>query len=174
MAPSAHLFGPVVADWCRRAGLHEQDAADVQQEVFAAVARGVAQFHRDRPGDSFRGWLWGITQNKLRDYWRRRADQPRAAGGSDAQERLAQIAFDESGKSSASAGRQRHGQFRRALECLRAEFEDRTWQAFWRVTVDGEAVADVAAQLKMTASAVYVAKSRVLRRLRDEFGDLTT
>jgi len=60
----------------------------------------------------------------------------------------------------------------RALELIRAEFEDRTWQAFWRVTVDGQPTKDVAQELGVTPSAVRLAKSRVLRRLREELGDL--
>src|SRR5437764_23519 len=71
----AELYGQTVYVWCRRAGVSEADAADVSQEVFTAVARTVADFRRERPGDSFRGWLWTITQNKVRDHWRRRADQ---------------------------------------------------------------------------------------------------
>src|SRR5262245_56120301 len=61
------LFEPVVHGWCRAAGLQPADAADVQQEVFQAVALNIGKFRRDRPGDSFRGWLWGITRNKLLD-----------------------------------------------------------------------------------------------------------
>jgi RNA polymerase sigma-70 factor (ECF subfamily) len=80
------LYGPVVYGWCRRAGLQEADAADVGQEVFAAVAGGIDAFRRDRPGDSFRGWLWGITRHKVNDLWRRRAGQPDGAGGSGAQQ----------------------------------------------------------------------------------------
>ncbi len=59
---------------------------------------------------------------------------------------------------------------RRALDQVRAEFEDRSWQAFWRVAVDGRRAADVAAELKISVNAVYVARSRILRRLRDILG----
>src|SRR4051812_12629786 len=64
------LYGPVVYDWCRRAGLQDQDAADVGQDVFQAVSSGLNDFRRERSGDTFRGWLWMITRNKLRDHWR--------------------------------------------------------------------------------------------------------
>src|SRR5262245_64357028 len=76
----ARLYGETVYGWCRRAGVPEADAADVSQEVFAAVARHIDDFRRERPGDSFRGWLWTITRNKVRDHFRRRAEQARAAG----------------------------------------------------------------------------------------------
>ncbi len=165
------LFGPVVYSWCRRQGLQPEDAADVQQEVFCAVARTIAQFRRDRPGDSFRGWLWTITRNKLRDHWRRRQAQPEAAGGTTAQQRLLQLAEAESANSAPDAGAE-GSLFRRVLELIRAEFEERTWQAFWSVAVEEQTPAEVAAALGMSTGAVYVAKSRVLRRLRDELGEL--
>lgn len=65
------LFGPIVQGWCVRAGLQTQDAADVTQEVFQSVMLSIARFRKEQPGDSFRGWLWIVTQNKLRDHWRR-------------------------------------------------------------------------------------------------------
>ena len=63
--------------------------------------------------------------------------------------------------------------FARALELIRGEFEERTWTAFWRTAVEGQAAKDVAADLSMSPGAVRVAKSRVLHRLREELGDLT-
>jgi len=84
-------FGPVVYWASRRAGLDAADAADITQEVFGAVARSISDFRRDRPGDSFRNWLWTILRNKIRDYFRRNRHRKRAEGGSAAHQRLAQI-----------------------------------------------------------------------------------
>src|SRR5262245_4007027 len=61
------LYSPLVYHWARQAGLQEADAADVVQEVFRSVVLHLPGFRRERPGDSFRGWLWTITQNKLHD-----------------------------------------------------------------------------------------------------------
>src|SRR5215207_5403568 len=72
------LYAPLVYHWCRRARLGPEDTADVFQEVFRAVARTIATFHRDRTGDTFRGWLRTITRNKIRDHFRRLEEQPRA------------------------------------------------------------------------------------------------
>jgi RNA polymerase sigma-70 factor (ECF subfamily) len=167
------LHGPTVEGWCRHAGLSAEDAADVGQEVFQAVARHIAGFRRERPGDSFRGWLWTVTQNKIRDHWRRQQDRARAAGGTSAQALLLQIpgadsAADDAAPPPAGAG----DLYRRALQLIQAEFAERTWQAFWRVAVEDQAPAAVAAALGMTPGAVYIAKSRVLKRLREEFADL--
>src|SRR4051794_11675033 len=72
------LYGPLVYSWARRGGLRAEDAADVVQEVFRALVAHIGNFRQDRPGDSFRGWLWTITHNKVRDYWRSRHLQPQA------------------------------------------------------------------------------------------------
>jgi RNA polymerase sigma-70 factor (ECF subfamily) len=168
------VYGPTVYGWCRRAGLQPADAADVGQEVFAAVARAIDGFRHNRAGDTFRGWLYVITRNKLRD----RAAPPGAvgAGGSDAQRRLANFATSQPEEIGSSADaeevNEREALCRRAVESVRGEFEPRTWQAFWRTFVDGQAAADVAADLGVTANVVYLARSRVLRRLREEFAAL--
>lgn len=161
----AALYGPLIYRWARRAGLRGEDAADVTQDVFRAVAAGAPHIRHGRPGDTFRGWLWAVTRNKLRDFWRARADRPAAAGGTDAHELLLLVPAD--GGSGSGVSPAADGLLRRAVELVRAEFEERSWLAFWRVTVDGRAAGDVAADLGMTANAVYVARSRILRRLRD-------
>ena len=168
-----HLYSPLVLHWCRRTGLQDQDSADVFQEVFQAVLVYVGSFRKDRQGDTFRGWLRRITQNKLRDHFRRRGREAPGVGGSSAQERLTQLPESQSNEDDLvpdDAGER--GLFARALAQIRAEFEPRTWSAFWQTTVEGRTPKDVAADLTMTPGAVRVAKSRVLHRLREELGDL--
>ncbi len=166
------LYGPVVYGWCRQLGVSEADAADVVQEVFAAVTTGIARFRRDRPGDSFGAWLRTIMRNCVYDHFRRRQGQPSADGGTSAYQRLASIAEAEEESSLAAPVEKQCGFSRRLLELVRAEFEDRTWDAFWRIVVDGQSPAEVATALEMNLPAVYKAKSRVLRRLRQELGGL--
>ncbi len=167
------LYAPLVLYWCRQLGLREDDAADVFQEVFQSVAAHISGFRRDQPGSTFRGWLRTITRNKVRDTFRRRHREPTGVGGSEAQALLSQlpevVAPDEesSGDPAVSALLQR------GLDLIRAEFEPRTWQAFWLTAVEGRAPKDVAVELKMSGGAVRVAKSRVLHRLRTELGDRT-
>ena len=165
------LYRPTVEAWCRRAGLSVEDAADVGQEVFAAVVRTIADFRRDRPGDSFRGWLWTVTRSRLLDFWRRRKKRVEAVGGSEGHERLLQVPADDAAEPEPAAAEVQE-LYRRAVCLIQREFEDRTWQAFWRVTVDGQPAAEVARALGMTPGAVYIAKSRVLKRLRQEFAEL--
>jgi RNA polymerase sigma-70 factor (ECF subfamily) len=168
----AELYFPLVYRWCVRSGLPEADIPDAVQEVFRAVADGVAAFRRDRPGDTFRGWLRGITRHKIQDYWRHQSPEARAEGGTVAQQRLAELADPNAADSSGIDLPEAARLVRQALESVQAEFEPATWQAFWRVTVEGHGPADVAADLGLTVNAVYKAKCRVLRRAREALGDV--
>jgi RNA polymerase sigma-70 factor (ECF subfamily) len=164
-----HLYSPLVLHWCKQRNVRGQDAEDVMQDVFEAVSNGLDGFRRDRPGDTFRGWLHGITRNKLRDYFRRLGKQPHAIGGSAGQRQLQEIAEQDTPEDSPDV---LGALYRRALELVRAEFEPRTWEAFWRSAIDGHTTAVIAADLGVSAAAVRKSKSRVLHRLRQEVGDL--
>jgi RNA polymerase sigma-70 factor (ECF subfamily) len=163
------LYGPLVAHWCGRRGVVGPDADDIVQQVFQAVAAGLENFRRDRPGDTFRGWLRTITRARIVDHFRRLQSQPEAQGGTDAHRRLQEIAQQELPEDTPE---ELNGLYHRALEMVRGEFEERTWQAFWRSTVLGQATADIAADMGMTAVAIRKARSRVTSRLREELGDL--
>jgi RNA polymerase sigma-70 factor (ECF subfamily) len=164
------LYGPLVYSWCRRAGLQPADAADVGQNVFIAVSKGVDNFRRDREGDSFRAWLFTIARRKICDHWSARGAE---AGAADVQKRIEELAVEESSVSAASMpSEDTRALYRRAIELVRAEFEPATWQAFWKVTVEDEPPAEVALALGISRNAVYLAKSHVKRRLREEFDAL--
>jgi RNA polymerase sigma-70 factor (ECF subfamily) len=167
------LYAPLVHHWCRQFGLPTREAADVLQDVFQAVALNLNRFHRDAPGDSFRGWLRTITRSKVMDHFRRRSGQPEAAGGTEALQRLGQLPAPEEGTDEHSLAEQAPVRtlFETALGLIRPEFEDRTWQAFWRTAVDDQRAPDVGKELGMSAGAVRVAKCRVLQRLREELGE---
>jgi RNA polymerase sigma-70 factor (ECF subfamily) len=161
----------MVAAWCGRAGVTGQDADDISQEVFQAVITSLESFRRDKVGDTFRGWLRGITRFKVLDHFRRRQGQAEAEGGTDARRKLEQIA-SEGWSEEEDSPEDLKSLYWRALELVRGEFEERTWQAFWRAAVDNQAVNDIALDMGVTPSAVRKAKSRVLHRLRQELGDL--
>jgi RNA polymerase sigma-70 factor (ECF subfamily) len=164
-----HIYGPLVYHWCRRWELRPEDTADIFQEVFQAVAIQISNFRHDRPGASFRGWLWTITRNKVGDHFRRQGRGPVAVGGSDAQQRLLDIAEPPTDEAlDAEVG----GVAYRALEVIRDQFQERTWQMFWRVTVEGHATREVAAEMGVGVDAVRMARWRILRRLRGELAEL--
>lgn len=168
------LYGPLVYRWCRRAGLQETDAADVGQEVFAAVARSIADYRHDRQGDSFRGWLRTITRNKLLDFARAKPPGATGVGGSDWQARLLAFADkEEAGSAAESREDDRILLCRRIVEMVLADCKVETRQAFLRVVGGKERPADVARDLGMTVNAVYLARSHILRRIREEYAALT-
>jgi RNA polymerase sigma-70 factor (ECF subfamily) len=163
-----HLYGPTIFGWAERASLQAHDAADVTQEVFQAVAANIDRFRRDRPTDTFRGWLRIITTNKVRDLFRKRPQH--AVGTADVEAALARIPVDDADAPEADPMTVELAH--RALELIQDEFEPATWQAFLRTTVDGRTVAETAVELGLTPAAVYKAKSRVTIRLRREFDGL--
>ena len=166
------LYGPLIYSWCRRRGVAREDASDVTQETFAAVARSVAAFDHAGAQGSLRGWLWTITRNKLQDLFRRRSPGGQATGGSEMQQRLHELpeqSLSESTDSFVESDVQ--SLLHRGLEQVQAEFEPRTWRAFCCVVLEGRDTASVAVELGMSTNHVRQVKSRVLRRLREQLGD---
>ncbi len=163
------LYVPLVYRWACQAGLQESDAADIVQEVFQSIATRIHDFHHDRPGDSFRGWLYSITRNKIRDHFRGVADRPGAEGGTEAYAQMNELPEESTGE---ELSKQTADLAHRAAELMKVDFEPQSWQVFWRIVVQGQKPADVASDLGMTVAAAYQAKSRVLRCLRQELGGL--
>lgn len=163
------LYTPLVRGWLRRqAQLQTQDADDLVQEVLAVVVRRIPEFHREPRAGAFRRWLRTITVNCLRDFWRSRRHRPVATGDTEFQQMLDELADPESGLS--RLWDQEHDQHvtQRLLEMIRPKFEEKTWRAFQRVALDGATPDETAAELGVTVNAVFIAKSRVLARLRQE------
>jgi RNA polymerase sigma-70 factor (ECF subfamily) len=168
-----HLYTPLLCYWCARRGVRGADAEDVIQDVLQAAAAGLAHFRRERATDSFRAWLRGITRNMLVAHYRRTSRQPRAGGGTDALAQMQDVADtvtrdaeEEDPQPELEALR------RRALELVRSQVEERTWRAFWLTAIEGHSPNDVAPSLGVSPTAVRMAKSRVLRRLKEQFGEL--
>jgi len=165
------LYTPLVYRWAARGGVRSGDVEDVAQEVLRAAATHLPGFRRDRPGDSFRGWLHGITRNMVLQHFRRSGRHPQASGGTDALVQLHGVE-DSAPPEEEDSAEEMDGLRRRALEMVRSEFEERTWSAFWQTVVHGRSPVDIAAEMGITPNAVRAAKSRVLRRLKETFGDL--
>ncbi len=164
------LYSPLVAHWCRKQSLHESHINDIVQDVFFSVARSIDLYQPQEAGGGFRGWLWTVSRHKLIDFWRREQRAPTIQGGSTVWQGLQQVPveFDESDPSE----RTEFGSLLyRGLEQVRSEFESKTWQAFWRSTIDGMQVAAVAQELAITPATVRQYRSRVLRRLRQQLGE---
>jgi RNA polymerase sigma-70 factor (ECF subfamily) len=157
------LYTPLLFHWARRAGLQETDAADLIQDVFQVLLRRMPEFHYDRNG-SFRGWLRTVLLNQWRTRLRRRRELPL----NEAESGLA----EEDGQDAVTEKEYRDYLIGRALDVMRKDFQPATWQACWEHVARGRAAAEVAAELGITVKAVYLAKARVLRRLREELQGL--
>jgi RNA polymerase sigma-70 factor (ECF subfamily) len=158
------VYTPLVLHWLWTNGIRGANAADVTQDVFAAVFLGLSSFDHLGIG-SFRGWLCGITRNKICDFYRQRQDGPPADRYlNEADVRMPDLNKDELGQSDSFEV------LYDALEDVRAVCEDRTWQAFYGVVLEERHPSDIAAELNMSVGAVYIAKSRVLKRLREALG----
>jgi RNA polymerase sigma-70 factor (ECF subfamily) len=158
------LYTPLLFHWARRVGLQDSDAADLVQDVFAALVRKLPEFSYD-PGKGFRSWLRTVALNKWRDRCRRPA-LPAGADGS-----LGDVP-DPAGPDDFAEHEYRQYLVKRALQLMQAEFSTATWKACWEHVVLGRPAAEVAAELGVQVGTVYVAKARVLARLRQELAGL--
>jgi RNA polymerase sigma-70 factor (ECF subfamily) len=165
------LYDPLVRYWCGLKKLQPADADDVRHDVFLAVLKYLDKFEY-RTAGSFRRWLKAIADSKIVDCFRRQAGEDVGIGGSANLQ--AMLEHPESAPADTDAtiiATERLLLYRRSLELIRLEFEDQTQQMFWRTVIDGAAPANVAVEFGTTVNAVYLAKSRILARLREEFVD---
>jgi RNA polymerase sigma-70 factor (ECF subfamily) len=162
------LYRPLIFSWLTRQGVPAADLDDLGQDVLLSVVRHLPAFEHSGRRGAFRSWLRTIVCNRTTDYWRSAGTGARAGGGSGAMAALQQIADPES-----DLNRQwdeEHDRY--VLDCLmdvvEAEFEPTTLRVFRRLAFDGAGGAEVAEELGMSVAAVYMAKSRVLQRIRQE------
>ncbi|CAN5336948.1 sigma-70 family RNA polymerase sigma factor [soil metagenome] len=161
------LYEPLIHNWLRRSQALPQDTDDLTQDVLMVVVREVPRFaHNGRPG-AFRSWLRQITANRLRVFWRDGRGRPHATGG-DFLALAEQLEDSDSPLSKAWDREHDEHVLSRLLELTAREFEPTTVEAFRRVALEGRPVEETATDLGISPAAIYIAKSRVLRRLRQE------
>src|SRR5262249_10174658 len=154
------LYTPLLYYWVRQLHLQEEDTADLVQDVLTTLVEKLPEFEYDS-SKSFRAWLRAVTLNRWRNHLRRK---PAAALGS---------AIEELAASAESMDGLAEREYRdylvgRALRLMQAEFEPQTWKVFWQHVTLGRPPDEVAAEFGISVDSVYAAKSRVLRRLRQE------
>jgi RNA polymerase sigma-70 factor (ECF subfamily) len=160
------LYAPLIYHWTLRAGLPGSDAADCVQDVLALLVEKLPTFTYN-PEQSFRAWLRTVTVNKCRDILRRNAGVAYRAVPLEPDD-----AVSPDGTKLFTDEEYQRSLVHRALEVMQTDFEPNTWQACWELVTSGDSVSQVARRLGMTENAVYLAKSRVLRRLREELEEL--
>ncbi len=160
------LYGPLVYRLARRQGLQPADAEDLVQEVLAAVSRSIGQWLERPDRGRFRAWLFRIARNTSINFLTRPKHRPLGTGGSGAINVLAELAASDTDSELFDAEYRRE-KFRWASRQVRETVTEKTWQAFWRTTMEDRPIAEVAKELEMSAGSIYIARSRIMAQLRD-------
>ncbi len=159
------LYAPLLDSYARRHGLQDSDAADLSQDILRNVVRSIGRLDYDRNKGSFRGWLLTVARNEIFKL-NRKNKRNEGTGGSQFQELLSQQAAPQCDDDDEREHQLRL--FQLAVGKVRPQFQDKTWQAFWRTVVDEQSVEHAADSLSMSVGAVYIARSRVTARIREE------
>lgn len=162
------LYRPLLQTWLHRYSIRPQDADDLVQQVLEVVLREIPNFHYDAEKGKFRGWLRGILVNRLREFLRSEQARPIATGDSDFFNKILDQLEDPQSDLS-RLWDQEHDQHvaRQLLAVVERDFSPTSYKAFLRVMA-GDQVATIAADLKISANAVYLAKSSIVKKLRQE------
>jgi RNA polymerase sigma-70 factor (ECF subfamily) len=166
------IYVPLIRRWVSPHVAQREDADDLVQEVLITLCEGLHGFEHNQRTGAFRAWLRSITVHRLRRYWRDRASRFRPLNGKDVLEILNQLEDPDSPLSRAWDEEHDRHVARTLLETIRLEFQYATWRAFELQVQDGHSPADVACQMGTSVNAVLIAKSRVLKRLRQKAGAL--
>lgn len=157
------LYTPLMYRWTTRLGAQSEDAHDVVQDVLMRLMTVLPKFNYDQQR-SFRAWLRTVVTNKWRERMRKPLPVPTSESALDAFANLSDLCSTDA--------EDRAELCRHALQLIRPEFAESTWQAFVRTAVEGHTVAETARDLGLTANSVYLARSRILARLRQEIEGL--
>lgn len=161
------LYRPLLLAWLRRQDIPPSDVDDLLQEILIAVVRYLPSFRHSGHLGAFRSWLRTIACNRTADYWRSPGRRAIAPGG-DASSVLRELEQPDSDLNRRWDEEHDRYVLRCLLDLVEQEFEPTTLQAFRRLALDEAPGAQVAAELGLSIGAVYVAKSRVLGRIREE------
>jgi RNA polymerase sigma-70 factor (ECF subfamily) len=166
------IYEPLVYRLARRRGLQDADARDLCQEVFRAVAGAAHRWEPDPARGSFRGWLFRIARNHVLNHLRHQRRHPRASGDSNLARLMEATSAPRDEPSREIEEQYRRELFHVAAAAIEPEFTRPTWQAFWRTAVESQPIASVARELGLSTGAVYIARSRVLARLRERVEEI--
>jgi RNA polymerase sigma-70 factor (ECF subfamily) len=163
----SRLYGPVIYGFARKRGLQDADAADLMQDVMRSVSSAIGRLDYNRQQGTFRGWLFTITRNKIFNFLSARRIRPQGSGDTTTNKMLDSTPAETEGEDAWEVEYQRR-LAALAMEKIKGEFQESSWQAFWLTAVEGLSAAEVSKRIGLSTGAIYVAKSRVLARLKDE------
>ena len=162
------IYEPFVYRFARRGGLQDADARELVQNVLISVARAVGRWRPDHQRGRFRTWLFRIARNQLLDVLTKQQRLEVSRGGSGLFDVFDQLAATSGSSEQYLRLEHRRELFRWAADRVRRSVKEATWKAFWMTAVEDKTAETVASELGLTTGAVYIARSRVLARLRDE------
>jgi RNA polymerase sigma-70 factor (ECF subfamily) len=174
-----HLYSPLVIGWCQRYNIRTSDIADVVQEVFLAASRGLGSFQHTPGNRGFRAWLRRITYNEAMNYYRQQNPKENPAGGSENQRAIEKIPCAEWTDPEEQLDLENEAAeelllLRRMFDTALDKLQPKTRNVFWALVIERRPAQEIAVEFELETSAVYSIKSRVLRKVREEYADLVT
>ena len=162
------IYAPLIYGYALKQGLQDADAADLTQEVLGKVARSAARLDYDPTRGTFRGWLFRVVRNELADLGAARRRHRPGSGDTAIRRRLEEEPAPPPDEVAAWEREYERQLFALACDQVRRDFQESTWQAFWRTAILGQSGKEVAGALGLSTAAVYLAKRRVTQRLRQQ------
>lgn len=166
------LYAPLIHGYARKHGLQDADAADLTQEVLGVVAQSIRKLEYDPQRGAFRGWLFTIVRNRVRNFLTRRRPYEQGSGDSGVRNLLEEQPESIEDPDADWEIEYQRQLFASAARYVQTRVQDCTWQAFWQTAVEGHSAPDVAERLNMKVAAVYLAKSRVMAQIKDYIREL--
>jgi RNA polymerase sigma factor (sigma-70 family) len=161
------IYSPLIYRLARRKGFQDADAADLVQEVLRAAAGAIDRWDPDPARGSFRHWLFKIARNLMINLLERQRRRPKESGGGDIEDLVGLQPARASEDSALFDEEYRRQLFHWAAERVRPEMRASTWSAFWGTAVEGRKAREVGEKLGLSVGAVYMARCRVLGRIRE-------
>jgi RNA polymerase sigma-70 factor (ECF subfamily) len=161
-------YAPLVHRFCRKQGLQDADAADLTQEILGKLCQAIPRLEYDPRRGGFRGWLFTVVRNRLRDFFDHKRRRAQASGDTENLRFLAEVPERDDGLREQWDQGYRSQLYTAAAQVVRRDVAEITWRAFQRTAIDGRTPAEVSKELRITVATVYLAKSRVMARLKEE------
>lgn len=161
------VYSPLIYGFARKQGLQDADAVDVTQEVLRVVSRSIGRLDYDADRGSFRGWLFTLVRNELKDWFSKQRSALVGVGGGVDVRQFAEVPATDDEQTAAWDRQHEQRLFEWAAERVQSEVNQSTWQAFWKSTVENQSGKAVATELGLSVAAVYLAKGRVMARLKE-------
>ncbi|MEM6473225.1 MAG: sigma-70 family RNA polymerase sigma factor [Planctomycetota bacterium] len=168
----AEIYGPMIFGFARRGGMQESDAADLVQEVMKEVASSIKRFDYNPELGRFRSWLFRIAKRTMGHIHRRQIRQPKGTGDTGVVQQLHNVSTPIDTLESAWNEEYERQILHWAADKIRDRFEETTWMAFWMTAVEGVSAQHAADELGLSIGSVYVAKNRVLKRLKQKVREI--